>query len=135
VVDRNGLPLATVLSGANVPDGKRMLSVVDAIPPVGGKPGRPRRRPGKLHGDKSYDDRKLRAELRRRGIIPRLARRSVESSVHLGRYRWVAERTFSWQQGARRLRVRDEKRDDIYLAFVHIENALICWQRLNHHFC
>jgi hypothetical protein len=112
-----------------------MLSVVDAIPPVGGKPGRPRRRPGKLHGDKSYDDRKLRAELRRRGIIPRLARRSVESSVHLGRYRWVAERTFSWQQGARRLRVRDEKRDDIYLAFVHIENALICWQRLNHHFC
>ena len=135
VVDRNGLPLATRLSGANVPDGKRMLRTVDAIAPVRGKPGRPRRRPVKLHGDKSYDDDKLRHGLRKRGIIPRLARRRVESSERLGRFRWVAERTFSWQQNARRLRVRDERRDDIYEAFVHIENAMICWGRLNGHFC
>jgi transposase len=135
VVDKNGLPLATVLSGANVPDGKMMLKAVDAIPPVRGKPGRPRRRPVKMHGDKSYDDKKLRIGLRKRGIIPRLARRNVESSERLGRYRWVAERAFSWQQNARRLRVRDERRDDIYEAFVHLENALICWGRLNGHFC
>ena len=135
VVDRNGLPLATLLSGANVPDGKKMLAAVDAIPPVRGKPGRPRRRPAKLHGDKSYDDKKPRQELRRRGIIARLARRGVDSSQRSGRFRWVAERTFSWQQGARRLRVRDERRDDIHLAFVQIENAMICWHRLNGHFC
>jgi hypothetical protein len=53
----------------------------------------------------------------------------------LGRFRWVAERTFSWQQDARRLRVRDERRDDIYQAFVQIENAMIGWGRLNGHFC
>jgi hypothetical protein len=48
----------------------------------------------------------------------------------LGRYRWAAEPTFSWQQRARRLRVRDERRDDIYQAVVHIENALLCWGRI-----
>ena len=116
-------------------DGKKLLEVVDAIPPVPGKRGRPRKRPKKLHGDKAYDDRKLRRELRKRGITPRLARKNIESSERLGRYRWVAERTFSWQQGQRRLRLRDERRDNIYEAFTHIENAIIAWQRLNDHFC
>ncbi len=134
-VDRNGLPLATVLSGAHVPDGKRLLATVDAIPSVRGKRGRPRHRPEKVHADKAYDDKKLRRGLRARGIVPRIARRGIESGEKLGRYRWVAERTFSWQQGARRLRVRDERRDDIYEAFVKIENALVCWGRLNGHFC
>jgi hypothetical protein len=134
-VDKNGLPLATLLSGANVPDGKMLLAVVDVIPAVRGKRGRPRRRPDKVHADKAYDDRKLRKGLRRRGIIARLARRGIDSSERLGRFRWVAERTFSWQQGARRLRIRDERRDDIYEAFVQIENAMICWGRLNNHFC
>jgi transposase len=124
-----------LLSGANVPDGKRLLETVDAIPLVRGKRGHPRRRPAKVHADKAYDDRKLRAGLRRRGIKPRIARRNIESSDKLGRHRWVAERTFSWQQGARRLRVRDEKRDDIYEAFTKLENVMICWERLNGHYC
>ena len=118
-----------------MPDNKKLLYVVDAIPPVRGKPGRPRRRPKKVHADKAYDDKKLRQGLRKRGITPRLARRNVESREKLGHYRWVAERTFSWQQGARRLRIRDERRDDIYEAFTTIENALVCWERLNGHFC
>jgi hypothetical protein len=124
-----------VLSGANVPDGKRLLATVDAIPAVRGKRGKPRRRPNKLHADKAYDDKKLRQGLRKRGIVPRIARRGVESAEKLGRFRWVAERTFSWQQEARRLRVRDERRDDIYEAFTKIENAMICWGRLHGHFC
>jgi transposase len=123
------------LSGANAPDGKKMLEMVDALGPVRGKRGRPRQRPEKLHADKAYDDRALRQHLRRRGITPRIARRGVESSVRLGRYRWVAERTISWQQGFRRLRVRDEKRDDIHEALVHLANAMIGWGRLNGHFC
>ena len=124
-----------MLSGANVPDGKRLLATVDAIPPIRGRRGRPRRRPDKVHADKAYDDVTLRQGLRKRGIVPRLARRNVESSTTLGRFRWVVERTFSWQQGAHRLRFRDERRDDIYAAFVTIENALICWGRLHNHFC
>lgn len=109
--------------------------MVDAIPFVTGKRGRPRHRPDKVHADKAYDDKKLRRGLRKRGIEPRLARRGVESSEKLGRFRWVVERTLSWQQGARRLRLRDERRDDIYEAFVTIENAMLCWGRLNGLFC
>ena len=135
LVDRRGLPLSVTLSGANVPDGKKMLATVDAIPAVQGKRGRPRQRPKKLHADKAYDDRALRQELRKRGIVPRMARRGVDSSERLGRHRWVVERTISWQQGFRRLRVRDEKRDDIHEALVHLANAMICWGRINGHFC
>lgn len=112
-----------------------LLPVVDAIPKVQGKRGRPRFRPERVHADKAYDDKRLIAGLRDRGILPRIARKAVESSKTLGRFRWVVERTFSWQQGARRLRFRDERRDDIYEAFVQLENALICWGRLNGHFC
>jgi transposase len=125
----------TTLSGANVPDGKRLLATVDAIPKVPGKRGRPRQRPDKVHADKASDDKKLRQGLRKRGITPRIARRGVDSSERLGRHRWVVERTLAWQQGFRRLRVRDEKRDDIYQAFVHLADAMICWRRLNKHFC
>jgi len=124
-----------LLSGANVPDGQKLLATVDAIPFVGGKRGRPRHRLKRVHADKAYDDKNLRRSLRKRGIAPRIARRGIESSERLGRFRWVAERTFSWQQGARRLRVRDERRDDIYEGFVKIENVLICWGRLNNRFC
>lgn len=135
MVDRCGVPLAVILSGANVPDGKKMLETVDAVEGVGAGRGRPRRRPEKLHADKAYDDQALRKELRQRGIVPRIARRGVESSARLGRHRWVVERTISWQQGFRRLRVRDEKRDDIHEALVHVANAMICWGRINGHFC
>jgi len=135
MVDREGIPLAVTLSGANVPDGKRMLETVDAVAGVRAGRGRPRKRPQKLHADKAYDSGPLRAELRRRGITPRIARRGIESSVRLGRHRWVVERTISWQQGFRRLRVRDEKRDDIHEALVHLANAMICWERLNDLFC
>ncbi len=123
------------MSAANVHDSRMMLATVDAIAPVRGKRGRPRKRPGKLHADKAYDSRALREELRRRGITPRLARRGVESSERLGCYRWVVERTISWLNRFRRLRIRYERRADIHLAFLHIGCALICWNFVNHEFC
>jgi hypothetical protein len=64
--------------------------VVDAVPSFKGprsRPGRSRRRPAKLHGDKGYDDPRCRRALRRRGIAPRIARRGIEPSQRLGRHR------------------------------------------------
>ena len=55
LVDRNGIPLAVGLSAANTHDSMLLEAVVDAVPPVKGprgRPGRPRKRPTKLHGDK-----------------------------------------------------------------------------------
>src|SRR5262249_10502530 len=50
VVDAHGIPLATTLSAANAPDVTQLEEVVEAIPEVRGKPGRPRRRPDELLG-------------------------------------------------------------------------------------
>jgi IS5 family transposase len=89
--------------------------------------GRPRKRPTKLHADKAYDSAEKRKALRQQGITPRIARRGIESSERLGRYRWVVERTQAWINRFRRLKVRYERRSDIHLAFLHLGCALICW--------
>ncbi len=128
-MDRNGIPLAVRLSGANAHDATQLLSLVDTIPPIigpRGKPGRPRKRPAKLHGDKAYDSSALRRALRARGISPRLARRGIDSRERLGRYRWVVERTLAWLLGCRRLGVRYERRGDLLQGLLHLACALRC---------
>ncbi len=100
---------------------------IDAIPALKGRRGRPRKRPAKLHADKGYDYPRCRQALRKRGIVPRIARRGVESKDRLGRHRWVVERTLSWLNRYRRLRIRYERRDDIHQAFLSLGCALICW--------
>jgi transposase len=134
VVDRAGVPLAVTISGANVHDSKLLEAAVDAISPLRlphRQRGRPRKRPVKLHADKGYDYPRCRQALRRRGIIPRIARRGIESSERLGRYRWVVERTLSWLNRFRRLKVRYERRADIHHAFLTLGCSLICWKVLS----
>jgi hypothetical protein len=58
MLDSTGIPLAIRLSAANAHDATQLLPLVDAIPPIvgpRGRPGRPRKRPAKLHADKTYD--------------------------------------------------------------------------------
>src|SRR5215218_2290276 len=129
VSDRGGIPLAVVLSAANVHDSKVLVEAVDAISPIRkprGRPGRPRKRPAKLHADKAYDFPRCRQALRKRGITPRISRRGIDSSEKLGRHRWVVERTLAWLSRYRRLSVRYERRDDIHEAFLHLGCSLIC---------
>jgi IS5 family transposase len=134
VVDRTGLPLAITISGANVHDSRLLEETVDAIPQVRlphRQRGRPRKRPAKLHADKGYDYPRCRQALRSRSIVPRIARRGIDSSERLGRYRWVMERTLSWLNRSRRLKVRYERLADIHHAFLTLGCALICWQALH----
>ena len=129
MVERHGIPLAVRLSAANAHDSTQLLPLIDAIPPIigpRGKPGRPRKRPAKLHGDKGYDYPTLRRALRARGITPRIARRGVDSSERLGRHRWVVERTLSWLLGCRRLGARYERRANLLRGLLHLACALIC---------
>lgn len=83
-----------------------------------------------MHADKGYDFRFCRLGLRQRGIIPRIARRGVESKTRLGRYRWVVERTISWLHAWRRLRVRYERRDDMHQALLTLGCIMICFRSL-----
>ena len=127
MVDRKGVPLAVRHTGANVHDSKMLEKVVDAIAPIRRPRGRPRKRPEKLHADKAYDFGRCRKALRERGSKSRIARRGVEPSERLGRYRWVVERTLSWLNRFRQLKVRYERRADVHQAFLGLGCALICW--------
>jgi IS5 family transposase len=128
LVDAGGIPLALELTSANVHDSSMLEPVLDAVPPVRQCHGRPRRRPAKLHGDKGYDYPRCRRGCRKRGIVPRIARRGVESGERLGRHRWVVERTLAWFARFRRLTVRYERRADILEAFHHLAAAVICFR-------
>jgi transposase len=135
VTDGGGIPLAAGVTGANVPDVKELLPLVDGIGPVGGTPGRPRRRPGGLYADRAFDSEPHREELRRRGITPRLARRGAPHGSGLGVFRWVAERTLSWLHGFRKLRLVTEKTLDMQYAFLTLATVVICHRYLGSSFC
>nr|WP_134682161.1 IS5 family transposase [Paracoccus ravus] len=130
VTDRRGIPLTGRLSGASVHDSWMIEPLLDAIPPIHGKRGRPRHRAGKLHADKGYDYPRCRRACTKRGIKHRNARKGIESSSRLGKHRWVVERTFAWLSKFRRLAVRYERRADIHLAFTILACAIICFRAL-----
>jgi transposase len=123
-------PLGCLLTAANCNDVRQLFPLLEAIPPVRGKRGRPRRRPQALLGDRGYDSKADRSRLRARGITPRIAKRETEHGSGLGKQRWVVERTISWLHQHRRLRVRYERRADIHEAFLSIACSLICLKQL-----
>ncbi|WP_425442875.1 IS5 family transposase [Stigmatella aurantiaca] len=135
LVDRRGLPLAESLTGANVHDTHQLFPLLEAVPEVKQPRGPPCHRPDKLHADKAYASRKNRRGLRRCGITPRIARPGIESKQRLGQHRWVVGRTNAWLHRQRRLRVRDERRDDVHFSLLVLGCCLILFRSLNPDFC
>jgi len=130
LVDVHGVPVAVILTEANRHDVTQMLPLLDAVPPIRGKPGGRVRRPGALYADRGYDSPPHRRAVRARGIVVRIARRGVGHGSGLGKVRWVVERTISWLHQFRRLARRYDIRADIHEAFLRLAAALICWRVL-----
>ena len=135
LTDGRGVPLSTTLTGANRNDITQLLPLLDAVQPVNGKRGRPRKRPDVVQGDRGYDSQRHREALRRRGMKPLLAKRGVPHGSGLGKSRWAVERSFAWLHDLRRLRVRYERRADIHEAFLKLACAMICHGYLMRSFC
>jgi hypothetical protein len=112
--------------GGNRNDITQVLPLVDAIPPVRGRRGRPER----LYGDRAYHSREGRRELRRRRIQARIAAPKTPHVSGLGKQRRVVERTIAWLHRYRGLRVRYERRADIHEPFLAIGCRLICLRLL-----
>ena len=131
ITDSHGTPLTSpMLTASNVPDVVMLLPIVDHVAPIRGRVGRPRRRPEKLHADKGYDSHANREGLRERGIEPRIARKGIESPIHLGRHRWTVERSLAWLHRFRRLLIRYEQEPEIHQGFLNLAAILICWNVL-----
>ncbi|HEY8775113.1 MAG TPA: IS5 family transposase [Gaiellaceae bacterium] len=131
LVEGGGIPLAWALTGGNRHDSTQLIPLVDRVPPVRGKVGRPRRRPDRVTGDRAYNYPSRRRELRQRGIKAEIARRNTEHGSGLGRYRWVVERTFAWLHQFKRLLVRYDRRHEIHEAFLALGCCLVCFRRLS----
>lgn len=123
------MPLALSTTGGNRHDVTQLIPLIDTIGPIAGKPGRPRKRPESLYGDRGYDSDKHRRLLRKRGVKPKIARRNTTHGSGLGKVRWVIERTFAWLHNMRRLRTRYERYGELHTAFLKLGAAVIC-QRL-----
>jgi transposase len=134
ITDAQGVPLAVRLTGANVHDVTQLQPLVEAIPPIPGRRGRPRQRPTSVQGDRAYDSEPHRQWLRTCRIQPVLAQRYTAHGSGLGKTRWVIERTIAWLHHCRRLRIRWERRDDVHYAFLLIGCILICWSFLQNGF-
>jgi transposase len=92
ITDGHGTPLAVLLTGGNCNDVTQLLPLLDAVPPVRGRVGHPRRRPDSLFADRGYDHDVYRDQVRARGIVPAIARRSTLHGTGLGTYRgWSSE--------------------------------------------
>ena len=135
ITDAHGLPLASSVTAANVNDITEMAPLFNAIPPVAGKVGRPKKKPDALQGDLAYDSEPHRQGLRELGIEPILPEKEIDDQAGLGATRWPVERTLSWLHQNRRLRIRYERRPDIHQAFLTVACIKICTSALFGEFC
>jgi transposase len=122
--------LAVVLTGGNRNDVVALLPLVEAIPRVRGRRGRPRQRPVSVYADRGYDHDKYRKLVHAKGIGTRIARRGTGHGSGLGVVRWVVERTIAWYHGMRRLRTRWERRDDMHEAFLGLATCIITYRHV-----
>ena len=126
----SGIPLAFRVTAANEPDVRHLLPLLDHFPRIGGRRGRPPQRPGLVIADKGYDSERLRQELRRRGIEPRIPRRGRPPTFPVGRERWPVERTLSWVKQFGKLQIRRSRCLTIHNALFYLASTVIAWRCL-----
>ena len=135
IVDGNGIPLASCITGANEHDIHSMIPLVNSIPVVKFKTDRKRQTPKTLQADKTYDSILHAEALRRMGVKLEAAKRGQKTKRPLGRERWKVERTMAWLKNFRRLRVRYERRADIHEALLTVATIAIALKKAVALFC
>lgn len=102
ITDATGIPLTATLTGGNRNDVTQLIPLLQAVPPVRGKRGRPRRRPDVVLGDRGYDHDKYRRLVWDLGVKPLIAPRGTEHGSGLGTQLWLVERAFAHPHWFRR---------------------------------
>lgn len=117
-------------SPANVNDAKPAIDLIDAMPKIHGRRGRPREKPEVAMGDRAYGTQANIAACLARGIFPMLARPRSPHCSGLGQFRWVVERTMAWFGNYRRLKICYERTGQHFQALHELTASLICAKRL-----
>jgi transposase len=134
LVDGKGSPLALRITGANRNESLEAMNLVDDIPPIRGRRGRPRHKPKALYGDRQYGTPRNHQGLKERRIEDHLAQPRTPHGSGLGKIRWVVESTLSWIGQARRLKIRYDKLPAMHRAFHYLQVARICCKILQRDF-
>jgi transposase len=133
--DRRGAPLGVVLSAANRTDMKLAAAVLDSV--VVPRPVPSPRHPQHLCRDKGFDYPETDQAAQARGYRLHTVRKRrrgepappppAPAARHPAR-RWVIERTNSWHNRFRKLRIRYEKRPENYQGLIELASALIVFR-------
>jgi transposase len=124
------VPLIVRTTPANTPDGKMLVPLLDAMPCLHGRRGRPRNRPRRLIGDAAYGSLANRVRCALRSVVPVLAAPRKPHGSGLGRVRYVVERTLAWLGNYRRLKLCYERTGAHFQAFHDLAVGLICANKL-----
>jgi len=130
LTDGRGIPLGLVVAGANTNDHKLLQQTFESVPVKRPKPTRRRRQ--HLCLDAGYDCSEVHRWASQVGFIlhvrpRRPAARPLKKSRRKKARRWVVERSHSFLHRFRRLLVRWEKREDTYLAMLHLAMGIVTW--------
>jgi transposase len=124
------VPLIVRTTPANVHDSRMLVPLLDGVPPLPGRHGRPQKRPRELVGDAAYGSLANRVRCVLRSVVPVLARPKQGHGSGLGRVRYVVERTLAWFGNYRRIKVCYERWPAHFQAFHELAAALICAKKL-----
>jgi transposase len=125
MVDARGLPVAVDAASANPHESKLVQPLFEFMLTT--------ETPGRVIGDKAYDNDALDAELSELGvelIAPHRANRTKDRTqdgrpLRRSSRRWIVERTISWFQNYRRLCIRWEKSSAMFRGFLHMSCSII----------
>ena len=128
LTDAGGVPLALAVAGANRHDKKLVGRTLNNL-----MVARPTRRRQNLCADKGYDYPDVRELLAFWGYTAHIPARGgrIAPRQPIPGYRarrWVVERTHSWFNRFRRLLIRWEKKDDNYIAMLHLACAHVTFR-------
>jgi putative transposase len=132
LVEGKGVPLAVVVASANKHDMKLVESTLESM--VIERPEPDKRHPQNMCMDKGYDFPEIDELVAEWGYTAHIARKGVDQSKRkrIPGYRarrWIVERTNSWMNRFRRLLIRWEKKEENYLAMLHLACAWVTYQR------
>jgi putative transposase len=133
LTDKNGIPLSTFITSANIHDVTVATNTIDNIVVKRPSSKKHKQKKQNLCLDKAYHSKEVEQKTIKRGYIPHIRHRREEKLLHRkhpAARRWVVERTNSWHNRFRKLFTRYEKKDENYFGLVELANSLIIYRRL-----
>jgi len=128
LTDGRGIGIGLAISGANINDFKLLKETIESVPVQRPKPTPDD--PQNMCLDKGFDYPESRGVVSKYRFTPHIRSRGEEvkamkQSPGYRPRRWVCERTHSWMNRFRRVLIRWEKKDENYLAMLHLTLGII----------